>query len=270
MTDTDWYIKRLEESNPLRVPVLRKALKALDLPAGSHGLDAGCGIGLQAILLAELIEPGGHVTGLDRSPDFLANAEDRIFRAGKKDTISFIQGDVGKLPFEDDAFDWVWSSDCVGYPVGHLFPVLDELKRVVKPGGNVAVLAWSSQRLLPGYPLLEDRLNATCSCLIPIVSGSKPDDHFMRALDVFHEAGMEKVTGNTFVGDVQAPLDCGVRDALISLFDMLWDRRQPDVSPEDWEAFTRLCRPDSPDCIVDLADYYAFFTYTMFYGVVPQ
>jgi demethylmenaquinone methyltransferase/2-methoxy-6-polyprenyl-1,4-benzoquinol methylase len=50
---------------------------------------------------------------------------------------------------------------------------------------------------------------------------------------------------------------------------MLWGEPQPGVAPEDWAEYQRLCRPQSPDFILDLADYYGFFTYTMFRGKVP-
>ena len=86
----------------------------------------------------------------------------------------------------------------------------------------------------------------------------------MRALGSFAEAGLEKVEGRTFVGDVQAPLSDDIRTALLSLFQMLWGERQPEVSREDWAEYQRLCQPDSPDYILNLSDYYGFFTYSMF------
>jgi demethylmenaquinone methyltransferase/2-methoxy-6-polyprenyl-1,4-benzoquinol methylase len=150
MIDTDTYIQRLAESNPLREPVLRSAIQALQLPSGSRGLDAGCGIGLQALLLAEAVGPAGHVTGLDLSPEFLAHARKTVKKSGLLEQISFQEGDVNKLPFDDDTFDWVWSVDCVGYPtVAEPLPLLKDLARVVRSGGSVAILAWSSQQLLP-------------------------------------------------------------------------------------------------------------------------
>jgi ubiquinone/menaquinone biosynthesis C-methylase UbiE len=270
MTDTESYIQRLLESNPLREPTLRTAIEALRLPSGSRGLDAGCGIGLQVLLLAEAVGPAGHVTGLDVSPEFLLHAAGVVERSGLGARISLQEGDVSKLPIDDDTFDWVWSSDCIGYPVGELLPLLRELARVVRPGGNVAILAWSSQRLLPGYPLLEARLNATCSAYAPLVRGRSPESHFWRALRWFREAGLEKPTAQTFVGDVQAPLGEGVRMALISLFQMLWGEPQPEVSPGDWAEYQRLCQPESPDFILNLPEYHAFFTYTMFQGRVPE
>ncbi len=270
MTDTDTYIQRLVESNPLREPLLRSVIQALRLPLGSRGLDAGCGIGLQALLLAEAIGSTGHVTGLDLSPTFLRYAENVVKESDLSDRMSFQEGDVSKLPFDDDSFDWVWSADCVGYPVGDLLPLLLELKRVVKPGGTVAILAWSSQCLLPGYPLLEARLNATCSGLAPCVRGKQPESHFMRALGWFGEAGLVEAEARTFVGDVQVPLSDGIRIALISLFQMLWGEPQPEVSQEDWAEVQRLCQPESPDFILDLPDYVAFYTYSLFRGTVTS
>ena len=269
MTDTDTYIRQLKESNPLREPTLREAIRALHLPPGSRGLDAGCGIGLPALLLAEAVGPAGHVTGLDISAEFLLHAKEIVNKSGLSEQISFQEGDVNKLPFNDDTFDWVWSSDCVGYPTSEEpLPLLKELARVVKPGGSVAILAWSSQQLLPGYPLLEARLNATCSALIPCVKGKKQESHFVRALGWFRQAGFEEPTARTFAGDVYAPLSEDICNALITFFNMLWGEPQPEVSQEDWAEYQRLCQPESPDFILNLPDYYAFFTYSMFWEKV--
>ena len=270
MTSTDTYIKQLAESNPLREPTLRSAIQALELPPGSRGLDAGCGIGFQALWLAEAVGPAGHVTGLDISGEFLLHAKEVVKKSGLSEQISLKEGDVNKLPFDDDTFDWVWSSDCVGYPTGDLLPLLKEIARVAKPGSTVAILAWSSQQLLPGHPLLEARLNATCSALIPCVKGKKPESNFLRALGWFCHAGYEEPTVQTFVGDVHAPLSEDIRTALVSLFQMLWGEPQPGVSQEDRAGYQRLCQPDSPDFILNFSDYYAFFTYSMFSGKVAK
>jgi len=271
MVDTNTYIKQLKDTYPLRASVLRDIIQALRLPLGSRGLDAGCGIGLQALLLAEAVGSTGHVTGLDISQEFLLHAEGVVNESSLSDQISFQQGDVSNLPFDDDTFEWVWSADCVGYPAEEqALPLLKELARVVKPGGTVAILAWSSQQLLPGYPLLEARLNATCSAFIPYFDGKRPETHFSRALGWFHEVGIEDSIAQTFVGDVHAPLSDGMRNALILFFQMLWGEPQPGVSQEDWAEYQRLCAPDSPDFILNCPHYYAFFTYSMFRGKVPR
>ncbi|MGD0205756.1 MAG: class I SAM-dependent methyltransferase [Dehalococcoidia bacterium] len=176
--EMDAYARRLVVSEPLIEPVIRSAIQALQLHQGSRGLDAGCGIGLRALLLAEAVGPAGHVTGLDLSPQFLVHAREIAEKAGLSERISFQQGDVNRLPFDDDTFDWAWSANCVGYQPAEPLPMLTELTRVVKPGGSVAILVWSSQQLLPGYPLLEARLNATSSGIAPFVKGKRPKLHF--------------------------------------------------------------------------------------------
>ncbi len=271
MPDPNSYITMALKANPIREPMLREAIQELKLAPGSQGLDAGCGIGLQALLLAEAVGPTGHVTGLDTSREFLQYARDVVENSPFSKQITFKEGDVRKLPFEENIFDWIWSVDCVGYPTEeNPLSILRELARVVKPGGIVAILGWSSQMLLPGHPLLEARLNATCSSYLPFIREKKPKSNFLNALGWFRDLGLENPSTRTFVNEIYAPLDDEMRTALISFFEMLWGIRQPEVSEEDWAEYQRLFQPDSPDFILDRPDYYAFYTYSMFQGKVPQ
>ena len=256
--DTDTYAHKLHLSDFLREPVIRSAIQALQLPSGSRGLDAGCGIGSHTLLLAEAVAPAGHVTGLDLSPEFLVQAREIANKSSLSEQVSFQEGDVSRLPFDDDTFDWVWSADCVGYAPAEPVPLLKELGRVVKPGGSVAILGWSSQQLLPGYPMLEARLNATSSGIAPFIKGKRPELHFLRALGWFRDAGLEEPRAQTFVGDIHAPLSDNIRSALISLFEMRWGEPQSELTQEDWTEYQRLCQPESSDFILNLPDYYAF------------
>lgn len=270
MTDKKKYIQQLLISNPLREPVIQSVIQELGLPLGSHGLDAGCGIGLQALLLAEAVGPEGHVTGLDLCLEFIARAKDIVEQSGLSERISFKEGNLNNLPFDNDTFDWIWSADSAGYHAeDHLF-LMKELTRVVRPGGTVSILFWSSQQLLPGYPLLEARLNATSAGIAPFVNGNKPESHIMRALGWFRDAGLEELRARTFVGDAHAPFSDEIRDALTILFPMRWNDAQPEVLQEDWEQYQRLCLPESPDFILNLPDYYAYFTYSLFHGRVVK
>lgn len=270
MSEMGAYAQRLLVSNPLREPVVREVIRALQLPEGSRGLDAGCGIGLQAVLLAEAVGPAGHVTGLDVSPAFLAYASGYAGRAGLSERFSFQKGDINKLPFDDDTFDWIWSADCAGYPARAPVPLVRELARVVKPGGSVAILIYAAQMLLPGYPLLEARLNATATGVAPFTSDMRPEWHHLRALGWLRDAGMGASTAKTFVGSFHAPLRDEIRDGLTALLEMRWGGAESEVSREDWAAYRRLCQPESPDFILNLPDYYGFFTYVLFHGTVPS
>jgi len=268
--DAGCLIDNLERFDPLRAATIGSAIRALQLPAGSRGLDIGCGIGLPALQLAEAARPGGQVIGLDISRPVLAYARRRVGGSPYAGRISFNQGDMNRLPYRDNAFDWAWSVDCVGYPSGSLPAILKEICRVVRPGGSVSLLAWSSQQLLPGHAMLEARLNANCSAYAPFLEGVPPLDHFQRALYWYAELGLVKAVCTTFLGEVQAPLTPEIRTALSLLFDMLWGKPSPEASQTDIDEYHRLCSPESPDCILDVPGYCAFFTYTMFTGEVAR
>jgi len=154
VSDIDYFVQMAYVSNPLREPVLRSAIQALQFPSGSRGLDAGCGIGLQTLLLAEAMGPAGHITGLDLSPEFLDHAEEMVENAGLSERISFREGDVNKLPFDDDTFDWAWSVDCVGYAPIEPLPLVKELAR--RRTGRTGTLVKSFQIFYAGNKSLSE------------------------------------------------------------------------------------------------------------------
>ncbi|MFA5383503.1 MAG: class I SAM-dependent methyltransferase [Eubacteriales bacterium] len=262
------YIQRLLVFNPLRRSILAEMVRALRLPKGSRGLDAGCGIGLQCLLLAGEVGPAGHVTGLDISSDMLDYGRDLVKKTNLSERISFKEGDITGLPFDNGIFDWAWSVDCAGLVSPDPPSSLRELVRVVKPGGIAAIAAWSSEKLLPGYPGLEARLGSTSAGIAPFIQGMKPERHFLRALGWFNELGLREVKAGVFADSACAPLNDEVKRALEELFKERWPNVAAELAPGDLADFQRLCLPDSPDFIINLPDYYAFFTITMFWGKV--
>jgi len=113
MSETADAIRLGLASRPLREPILRSAIQAMRPKPSRRGLDAGYGIGLSALPLAQAVGPTGHVTGLDLSPEFLAHARALAARARMVERVAFRQGDVSRIPFGPNAFDWTWSVDCV-------------------------------------------------------------------------------------------------------------------------------------------------------------
>jgi len=260
------YIRLLLETDCLRDDLTRSIIAWLDLPTGSRGLDAGCGVGSNTLLLAEAIGDGGRVTGLDIAEDLLHIAEERARRRGLKDLTGFRQGDVNSLAFSPETFDWAWSADCIGPGTGDPIGQTNALAKVVRQGGSVIILAWSAQNLLPGYPLLEARLNATSAGLAPFKQHMKPEMHLFRGSGWLTSAGLQDVIARSFVGDIQAPLDEARRNALGLLFNMRWGEARGEIEQEDLNLYRRLTDPASPEFIGDRPDYYGFFTYTVFRG----
>jgi SAM-dependent methyltransferase len=220
--------------------------------------------------MARAVGPDGHVTGLDIAYPLLDHARRKLARHASAGAISLAQGDMNHLPFADNAFDWAWSVDCAGYPVGELVPILHDLARIVRPGGVVALLGWTSQQLLPGHALLEAHLNAQCSAYAPFLEGQAPLAHFPRALRAFSRAGLVSASCMTFVGQLQSPLRPEDRHGLTLLFEMLWGGTISQASSEDADTYARLCSPTSPAFIGDLPEYCGFFSYTMFTGKVGE
>jgi len=262
--EMDLYMHNFRES------IFHGVIEKLQLPYGSSGLDVGCGVGLQCLLLAEAVGPSGHVTGLDISSASLNRGREFVKEADLLERISFKEGDMANLPFGKNTFDWTWSTDCVGYNPRKPLPLLKELIRVVKPGGTIALLAWSSENLLPGHPQLEARLGATSAGIAPYMQGNKPETHFLRALNWFRELGLMESKAEVIAHSYYAPLSEGIRNALVSLFDMRWPGAERELSHDDKKEFRRLCLTDSPDFILNLPDYYMHFSYTVFWGKVAN
>ena len=266
------YSERLRLANRVTEPAIRQAIRELALPEGSVGLDAGCGIGERTLWLAEAVGPHGKVTGLDISTDNLTVARELSNQSPVSGLVDFAEGDLLHLPFEDDSFDWAWCADVLWPAIMADAPTvgIGELARVVRSGGTVAVLYWSSQNLLPGHPTLEARLNSAFAAATPYLGSVPPDHHFLRALGWLKATGLEQPVAHSFVADIRAPLNPELREAVAFCFSMFWGNLQSHVSNDDWDAYLRLCDPDSKEFILHNADYYGFLTYTLFSGRVAS
>jgi ubiquinone/menaquinone biosynthesis C-methylase UbiE len=126
-----WY----DRSTRGRIPEFTRtaAEVAASLPAGSRVLEVAPGPGFLAIELAKL---GYAVTGIDISKSFVRIAGRNASDAGV--TIDFRRGDVARMPFVDDTFDFVV---CVAAFKNFPDPVaaLDEVHRVLRPGGSASI-----------------------------------------------------------------------------------------------------------------------------------
>ena len=245
-----------------REPLLRPLIRGLNLPPGSRGLDAGCAVGRITRWLSEAAAPDGRVTGLDLSEEFIAYAEKTIRAPG----LDFIQADYRSLPYDECTFDWIWSADAL-WPAENPGGILKEFNRVLRPGGTLILLYWSSQKLLPGYPLLEARLNTTSSATAPYREEMNPEHHIFNGRLWLRQAGFRSLSAATFPGDISAPFGGNDRKALNYLFAMLWEESVDEMTAADRKKYRRLCLPGSPESVLNNVDYYGFYTYTVLKGV---
>jgi demethylmenaquinone methyltransferase/2-methoxy-6-polyprenyl-1,4-benzoquinol methylase len=180
----------------------REAAEAVVRP-GDKVLDSCCGTGDLAIAAAEA---GGKVTGLDFSNPMLERAR------RKAPELEWVEGDALALPFADGSFD----AAMVGFGVRNLSELdrgLCELRRVLRPGGRLAILEITRPRglLAPFYRLWFDVLIPAGGKILPGGSAYTylpasvrrfPDPQGLA--HVMAEAGFGEIRWRLFAGGIVA------------------------------------------------------------------
>lgn len=105
--------------------------------AGKSILDVGCGFGLETQRLANVAGAKGFVSGLDKSADFIKEAQRRAEAAGQ--SIAYQTGDATALPYGDNSFDCVRAERILIY-LSDFRAALSEMRRVLNPSGKIALI----------------------------------------------------------------------------------------------------------------------------------
>ncbi|WP_018571053.1 class I SAM-dependent methyltransferase [Streptomyces sp. PsTaAH-124] len=150
-------------------PAYAAAVAELGLGDGDRVLDAGCGTGRALPPLRAAVGVSGVVVGADVTPAMLEAA----VRADRDREGRLLLADVGALPFRTESFDAVFAAGLVAH-LPRPAENLRELRRVVRPGGTLALFhpigraalaARQGRRITPDDLRAEDRLR-------PLLAGS--------------------------------------------------------------------------------------------------
>jgi len=152
------------------------------LHAGEVVLDLGSGAGLDVLLSARRVSPGGHAYGVDMTDEMLALANENKARAGVQNA-TFLKGTIEAIPLADAAVDVV-ISNCVINLAADKLAVLKEAFRVLKPGGRFAVSDMVEVEPLPAH--VKTAMDAWAGC----VAGTIPIDAYRASVI---EAGFDAV-----------------------------------------------------------------------------
>ncbi len=126
-----------------------------ELPPG-RAIDLGCGTGRACIWLARA---GWQVDGIDFVPEAIAIARERVAAAGVADKVRLFVADATRLDFLTEPYDLAIDVGCGhGFSEPELNAYLDEVQRLLKPGGLFAFFAHLRTPTTPDTAILKTHI----------------------------------------------------------------------------------------------------------------
>jgi ubiquinone/menaquinone biosynthesis C-methylase UbiE len=221
-----YFIKFLEflDNHVTVTNFRREAAKRLNLVAGSKVLDVGCGIGGATFPLAEITGPKGLAAGVDISSAMIEVARRRC---GKREGLEFRVGEAAAIPYRDGFFD-VARSERVFLYLPDRIAAIQEMKRVVKPGGLVCIMDTDLDctAVYSKKPALTRKMTS-------LVAATMPNPNSARELPALaREAGLKNVKAETFA--IASPHEFFVRVMVGSLMKAAEDGMVARAEVEQW------------------------------------
>ena len=201
-----------------------------ELREGETVLDLGSGGGIDVLLSARRVGPGGKAYGLDMTDQMLALARANQKKAGVENA-EFLQGEIEYIPLPANLVDVV-ISNCVINLSADKDRVLREAFRVLKPGGRLAVSDVVVRGDVPAEIREHTLLWAGC------IAGALQDSDYAAKLA---SAGFEQI-------DIEPTRVYSIEDvrAFLSAEGVDVDRMAPQVEGKFLSAFVRAVKPIAP------------------------
>lgn len=134
--------------------------------AGKDVLECGCGIATDGM---QFIRAGANYTGMDFSPTALSLARTRAAEAGHD--ARFVAGSITDLPFDDASFDLCYSMGVIHH-VPQTKRIVDEMHRVLRPGGQALVMVYHRNSLNFWFSIMVLRRVLAATLLAPGAAGA--------------------------------------------------------------------------------------------------
>jgi SAM-dependent methyltransferase len=235
---------------------LRRAVRAVPLRPAAEVLDVPCGDGFYTVGLARRLHPAGRIVAADLSDAYLDRARRRFARTPRLAPAEFVTADAYKLPFDDGRFDLVW---CAQSLISLRDPIaaLKEMRRVVRPGGAVAILEDDEfHRVLVNWPVdLELDVQRAVAEATRARYGSRTGrSPARRLIGLFRETGLRPRWKKTFAADRQAPFGPKVERFLERHLRDTQSFAAPHLSADKRAALERAADPADPQSVLRRPD----------------
>lgn len=128
--------------------MIDEVLKWAGAETATRVVDVGCGIGGSSRHIARKF-PGCKTEGITLSPYQAGRGNELAVEQGLADRCNFQVADALDMPFQDNAFDLIWSLES-GEHMPDKKQFINEIFRVCEPGGRIIVVTWCHRDLEPG------------------------------------------------------------------------------------------------------------------------
>jgi ubiquinone/menaquinone biosynthesis C-methylase UbiE len=148
--------------DPARLTWLPPAevVQRLALQPGMKVADIGAGTGYFSIPMGRAVGATGKVFAVDVQPEMLAMLREKLLSAETPENVSLHQGDASHVPLPDASVDLVFFAN-VWHELNDYPAVLQEARRILAPGGSMAIVDWRSEVPPPPGPPQDHRVSAT-------------------------------------------------------------------------------------------------------------
>lgn len=144
------HLKRLDSDERLEIFDPEKTLKQFGLKQGYQVLDIGTGAGFYLPYLSKMVKEEGKVYAIDSQQEAVDYAKNKVEKLNLKN-VEVIKSEENKIPLADRSIDFAYMC-FVFHELSSPKDFLEELVRVMKPSGLIAIIEWKKEDRDKGPP----------------------------------------------------------------------------------------------------------------------
>ena len=223
-------------------------------------LDAGAGGGSFIPFISTLLGASGRITAIDLDPVNVATIEERHEASEFACPVEAHVGSITQLPFDDNSFDAIWCAAVQQYLTEEeLALALQELRRVVRPGGLIAIKDWDHSGSVWGMDMLThwNFVQTTMENVPMLSTQSKGCMRIIKMPFHYRQHNIEPVDFKTFIVEWHYPVPDNARSYLESqMAGATWMASLVELPEHEAAFWARWADPNADDYFLNSPDYF--------------